>query len=131
MAHCPCSFGPRTSLSAYASAEVACALQLHRFTVLGLSAPNLWLWIISAAAIATLLVLTVRAVRHRRRGESGGHAATVRIGAAVLALVGVLWSAVPIAFVDGAPICVHILKRMKFGVADKTRRTKFITETRR
>ena len=90
----------------YASAEVACALQLHRFKVLGVSAPNLWLWIISAAAIATLVVLTARAVRHRRAAaESGATQATVQIGAAVLALVGVLWSSVPIALVYAAAIC--------------------------
>jgi len=91
---------------AYASAEVACALQLHRFKVLGLSAPDLWLWFISAAAIAMLVVLTVQAVRHRRAAaESGTTQATIQIGAAILALVGVLWSSVPIALVYGAAIC--------------------------
>ena len=91
---------------AYASAEVACALQLHRFKPLGLSAPSLWLWAITAAAIAMLMVLTVRAVRNRRAAaESGATQATVQIGAAVLALVGVLWSAVPIALVYGAMFC--------------------------
>ena len=91
---------------AYASAEVACALQLHRFKALGLSAPDLWLWIISAAAIAMLVVLTVQAVRYRlAEAESGATQATIQIGAAVLAFVGVLWSSVPIALVYGAAIC--------------------------
>ena len=91
----------------YAIAEIACALHLNRFTVLGVAGPKVWLWIISAAAIATLLLMVVRAVRHGGGdAQSGNTAATVRIGAAVLALVGVLWSAVPIALVDGPTICV-------------------------
>ncbi len=90
----------------YASAEVACALDLNRFALLGVAAPSVWLWMISAAAIVTLLALTVRAVQAGRTGaESRSTAATVRIGAAILALVGVLWSAVPIALVYGPTIC--------------------------
>ena len=90
----------------YGSAEVACTLHLYRFTVLDVSAPNAWLWIVSAVAIATLVVLTVRAVRHRNAGEKSANTqAVVRIGVAVLALVGVLWSAVPIAFLYGPAIC--------------------------
>lgn len=90
----------------YASAEVACALDLQRFTLAGVSAPSIWLWIISAAAIATLFVLTLVAVQHGRAdAKSGNTQAAVRIGAAVLALVGVLWSAVPIALMDGPALC--------------------------
>jgi hypothetical protein len=90
----------------YASAEVACALGLQRFALGNVAALSVWLWVISAAAIATLLVLTVVAVRHGRSdAESGSTQATVRIGAAILALIGVLWSAVPIAFVDGTSYC--------------------------
>lgn len=90
----------------YASVEVACALHLQRLTLAGVSAPAIWLWVISAAAIAMLLVLTVVAVRRGRADvESGNTLATVRLGAAILALVGVLWSAVPIAFVDEPAVC--------------------------
>jgi hypothetical protein len=90
----------------YASAEVACVLRLQRFTLGNVAALSIWLWVISAAAIATLLVLIVVAVRHGRAdAQSGSTQAIVRIGAAILALVGVLWSAVPIAFVDGASDC--------------------------
>ncbi len=90
----------------YASVEVSCALRLHRFKVLDVSALDLWLWSISAAAIATLVVLTVRAVRrHGADAESCDMHAAVPIGTAVLALVGVVWSAVPIAFVYGPAIC--------------------------
>lgn len=93
----------------YASAEVACALDLNRFTVLGVAAPTIWLWIISAAAITTLFIMVVRAVRYSAGdAQSGSTAATVRIGAAVLALVGVLWSAAPIAFVAGPTLCVAV-----------------------
>lgn len=91
---------------AYASAEVACALHLHRFKVLGMSASGLWLWFISAAAIALLILLTRRALRYRRaEAELGATQASVQIGAAVLSLVGVLWSAVPLVFVHGPAIC--------------------------
>ena len=90
----------------YASAEVVCTLHLQRFTLGGVSAPIIWLWIISAAAIATLSVLTIIAVRHGRAdSESGNTHATVRIGAAILALVGVLWSVAPIALLDGPTVC--------------------------
>ena len=90
----------------YASAEVACALGLQRFALGNVAALSVWLWVISAAAIATLLVLTVVAVRRvGADAESGSTQATVRIGAAILALIGVLWGAVPIAFVDGASDC--------------------------
>lgn len=93
-------------LVSYASAEVACVLHLDRFRVLGVSATNLWLWTITAAAIALLIVLTGRAMRYRRaEAESGATQALIQMGAAVLALVGVLWSAVPIIFVHGPAIC--------------------------
>ena len=94
-------------LVAYASAEVACVLHLDHFRVLGVSATNLWLWIITAAAIALLIVLTRRAVRYRRtEAEPGATQAMIQVGAAVMALVGVLWSAVPIIFLHGPAICV-------------------------
>ena len=90
----------------YASAAVACALGLQRFALGNVAALSVWLWVISAAAIATLLVLTVVAVRRvGADAESGSTQATVRIGTAILALIGVLWSAVPIAFVDGTSYC--------------------------
>lgn len=86
----------------YASAEVASALDLQRFTVGGVPAPTIWLGIITVAAIAVLCVLTVVAIRHGKAdAESGNTRATIRIGAAILALVGVLWSAVAIGFADG------------------------------
>jgi hypothetical protein len=79
---------------------------LDRLKVLGVSATNLWLWIITAAAIALLIVLTRRATRYRRgEAESGATQALIEIGAGVVALVGVLWSAVPIIFVHGPAIC--------------------------
>ena len=89
----------------YASAEVTCALDLQRFMVAGIPAPSIWLWMLTAVAIVFLIALIVLAVlneRTRAVPTSGGTLATVRIGAAVLALVGVLWSAVPIVF---APLC--------------------------
>ena len=90
----------------YASAEVSCVLHLQRFTIGGVSAPSIWLWTISAAAIATLLVLTVAAVQHRTADAASGNThATVRIGATILALVGVLWSVVPIVFVEELTLC--------------------------
>lgn len=90
----------------YASAEIACALDLQRFALGGVSAPIIWLWTISAAAIAALLVLTVLAVRRGRTDAGSGNTlAAVRIGATVLALVGVLWSAVPIAFIAEPAVC--------------------------
>ena len=93
-------------LVAYASVEVACVLHLDRFKMLGASATNLWLWVISMAAIALLIVLTRRAMRYRRaEAETGGTQALIQMGAAVLALVGVLWITVPITFVHGPTIC--------------------------
>ena len=90
----------------YASAEVACALHLQRVTLGGVSALSIWLWIITAGAIAALVGLIVVTVWHGRADrESGNIQATVRIGAAILALVGVLWSAVPIAFLDASTFC--------------------------
>ena len=89
----------------YGSAEVACALHLYRFTVLDVSAPRIWLWVISVATIATLLIMTIRAVWHSGANTESGTAGIVQIGASVLALVGVLWSAVPIVLLDGPTIC--------------------------
>ena len=90
----------------YASAEVACALHLQRFTLGGVSALNIWLWSLSAVAIAALVVLTVVTARHDRAdAKAGNMQATVRIGAAILALVGVLWSAVPIVLLDAPTVC--------------------------
>ncbi len=90
----------------YASAEVVCALQLQRFTLAGVSALNIWLWSLSAVAIAALVGLTVVTARYSRAdAKSGNMQATLRIGAAILALVGVLWSAVPIALLDGPTVC--------------------------
>jgi hypothetical protein len=58
---------------AYASAEVACALQLLRFKPLGLSAPSLWLWAITAAAIAWFSVgaLTAQAQDISKAQDTG------------------------------------------------------------
>jgi hypothetical protein len=89
----------------YASAEIACALDLQRFTLAGIPSPSIWLWVLTVGAIALLIALIVLAVRNERAravGTSSSTLATVRIGAALLALVGVLWSAVPIVF---APLC--------------------------
>lgn len=94
--------------ASYASVEVACALQLQRVTFGGVAALSIWLWILTAAAIASLLALTVAAFRHGRADAgSGSMQATVRIGAAILALVGVLWSAVPIALLDAQTVCLE------------------------
>jgi len=90
----------------YASAEAMCALSLQNVAWRGVSALNLWLWSISAVAIAALVGLTVAAIRRGRVGaEAGNMQTTVRLGAAILALVGVLWSAVPIAVFDAATVC--------------------------
>lgn len=86
----------------YAGIEVACALDLRRFTLGGVAAPSLGLWIISAAAIAALCVLLWRASRY---AKSRSMAATVRIGAIVLALVGVVWSTVAIVMLDESAVC--------------------------
>lgn len=87
----------------YASAEVACALDWQHFTLAGLALPRLWLWTVSAVAIASLAGLTALGIRNAKaQGESAGTLATVQIGAALLALTGVLWSAVAIVF---APLC--------------------------
>lgn len=91
----------------YASAEVACALGLQRFTIGGVAAPIVGLWIMSVAAIATLLVVTMAAVWHGRADpESGNTLAAVRIGVGILALVGVVWSAVPIAVMNESTVCL-------------------------
>jgi hypothetical protein len=89
----------------YASAEIACALDLQRVTLAGIPSPSIWLWMLTVAAIAFLIVLMVLAVQNEKAravATSGSTLATVRVGAAILALVGVLWSAVPIVF---APLC--------------------------
>ena len=87
----------------YASAVVACALDLQRFTLAGVALPSVWLGMISFAAIAALGGLIARAFRYDRAvAELGGTLATVRIGAALLALTGVLWSVAAIVF---APLC--------------------------
>ena len=88
---------------AYASAEVACALDWQRFTLAGVALPTVGLWTISAVAIAALAGLTALGIRNAKaQAESGGTLSTVQIGAALLALTGVLWSTVAIAF---APLC--------------------------
>ncbi len=96
--------------ASYASVEVACALQLQRVTLGGAAALSIWLWILTAVATASLLALTVAAVRHGQ-ADAGSRSmqATVQVGAAVLALVGVLWSAVPIALLDGPTVC-HVTR---------------------
>jgi hypothetical protein len=87
----------------YASAEIACALDLQRFTLAGVALPTIWLWTVSVAAIAALVALAALAVRNgKAEAESGSTLVTVRIGAALLALTGVLWSTVAIVF---APLC--------------------------
>ena len=92
--------------ASYASVEVACALQLQHVALRGVAALSIWLWILTAVATASLLALTVAAVRCGRADtDSGSMQATVRTGAAILALVGVLWSAVPIALLDGLTVC--------------------------
>ena len=94
----------------YASADVACALHLQPFTLGGVSALSIWLWTLTAGAIAALVGLIVVTVRHGGADrESGNTQATVRIGAAILALVGVMWSAVPIAFLDASTLC-HVAR---------------------
>lgn len=91
----------------YAGAEVACALRLQRFAFGGVTAPTIWLWIISVAAIATLLVVTLGPIRRGRAdAESGDSLTAIRIGVGILALVGVVWSAVPIVVVDEAAVCL-------------------------
>lgn len=90
----------------YASVEVACALRLHHVAIGGVAALSLWLWILTAAAIASLLSLTLAAIRHSRTDQgSGSMQDAVFKGTAILALVGVLWSAIPIALLDGASLC--------------------------
>ena len=89
----------------YASAEIACALDLQRFTLAGIPSPSIWLWVLTVGAIASLIALIVLAVQNEKARAvttSGSTLATVRVGAAMLALVGVLWSAVPIVL---APLC--------------------------
>lgn len=84
----------------YASVEVACALDLQMHRLSGISIVSLWLWATTALAIGALVLLTARAPRNFS-AESGALAG-VQLGASLLALVGVLWSAVPIVF---APSC--------------------------
>ncbi len=92
--------------ASYVSVEVVCALQLRYVALGGVAALSLWLWILTAAATGSLIALTVAAVRRGRSdADSGSMQATVRIGAAILALVGVLWSAIPIALLDGTTLC--------------------------
>ena len=91
----------------YAGAEVACALRLQRFALAGVTAPTIWLWIITVAAIAMLVVVTLAPVRRARADTKSGDTLTaVRIGVGILALVGVVWSAVPIVVVEEAVVCV-------------------------
>ncbi len=83
---------------AYVIAAVAC---MRDFT--GESETRWLLIVASAAAIAWLAWLTVDAVRKLQRapGQDATFAA-VQFGVAALALIGVLWTTVPIALL---PVC--------------------------
>lgn len=89
---------------AYISIAAACALDLQRFTLAGASAISIFLWSLSAVAIGALVCLTALGVRTARRHGNSSTLSTVHIGAAILALAGVLWSTVPIALV---PACAN------------------------
>lgn len=96
---------------AYMTIKAACALDLQRFTLGGVSAISVALWLLSATAIAVLLGLGVLWGRTATRiGTSGerGTLALVRIGAILFALVATVWSTVPIVLV---PPCANSYQR--------------------
>lgn len=92
----------------YAAIEFACALDLQRFTLARIPVITVFLWVFSAVELAALALLVMLAVRNGKRdAEGGGTLAFVRIGAAALALVGVLWATVPMTF---TPACVNLFQ---------------------
>ena len=87
----------------YASTEIACELELHRWQLGNVPALAAGLWLLTAAAVAVLAGLSVTGLRnHMRRPDTSSTPDAVHMGAAVLALVGVVWSAVALAL---APLC--------------------------
>ncbi len=88
----------------YVSIKSACALDLQRLSLAGVSAISLFIWLLSAVAIGALVWLVALGVNAARSDGSAGTLSIVRAGAAILALAGVLWSSVPIALV---PPCAN------------------------
>jgi len=83
----------------YISIKSACAMDLQRFALAGVSAISLFIWLLSAVAIGALVWLVALGVHAARSQGSASTLSIVHAGAAILALAGVLWSTVPIALV--------------------------------
>lgn len=85
---------------AYWVVQFACQLGFQQYGVFGVSWITVALWTLTAAAIAALVVMIVsdgRRIRaHGEPAEGEGVLMFVQIGIAIFALIGVLWSTVPI-----------------------------------
>jgi hypothetical protein len=86
--------------SAYWVVQFACRLGLEQYAVFGLSWISVALVALTLAAISVLMVMIVldgrRLNRQGARDHREGLLMFVQVGTAIFALVGVLWSTVPI-----------------------------------
>lgn len=83
--------------AAYWAVSFACELGLQHYAVAGISWITVALWALTAAAIGVLIaMIAFDGRRVRAYGERDGVRKFVQISVAVFALIGVIWSTVPL-----------------------------------